>query len=122
VDATRGFSIATYHPKQSVNLLKSLSNNAALEASDAAEPLIIVPAHIGLGPEFLPGFTSAPRYQEKLAAGAEERVNTLKKGDPFPVYLPSFDGQTPALGMTVDDHANMLTNIAESLTKRVMAR
>jgi hypothetical protein len=114
VDATRGFSIATYHPKQPANLLKSLSNTASIEASDGAEPLIIIPAHIGLGPEFSPGFATAPRYQEKLGAGAEERVNTLKKSDPLPAFLPSFDGQTPALGIVADSHANTLTNLGES--------
>jgi hypothetical protein len=117
VDATRGFSIATYHPKKPANLLKSLSNNAVFDASDEAEPLIMVPAHIGLGPEFSPGFTSAPRYQEKLASGAEERVNTLKKSDPLPAFIPSFDGQTPALGMAAADNANTLTKLAESRAK-----
>jgi len=117
VDATRGFSIATYHPKQPANLLKSISNNVSLGASDEAEPLIIIPAHIGLGPEFSPGFTTAPRYQEKLAAGEEERVNTLKKSDPLPAFLPSFDGQTPALESAADPHANTLTKLAESPAK-----
>ena len=108
VDATRGFSIATYHPKSPASLLKPLSN-LAIAAPDDGEPLIIIPGHIGLGPEFSPGFTSAPRFQEKLGVVEEERVNTLKKSDPLPASVPSFDGQTPGLLVESELPSNTLT-------------
>ena len=114
VDATRGFSIATYHPRQAPNTLKNLSNFTTSMPDDDAAPLIIIPGHIGLGPEFSPGFTSPPRYQEKLGATEEDRVNTLKKSDPLPAIVPSFDGQTPALQGDADLSSNTLIKLAES--------
>jgi hypothetical protein len=95
VDANKFYSVATYHPKP---LIAPIAPDVS---RDEVEPFIIVPSHIGLGPEFSEGHVSAPRFQEKLGSKGEERVATLKKSDPWFVRMPSFDGQTPA---TMDDN------------------
>jgi hypothetical protein len=52
---------------------------------------------MGLGPEFTRDGSTALRYQEKLGALDEPRVNTLGKSDPLPAFVPGVDGQTPSL-------------------------
>jgi len=97
VDATKGFSIATYHPPALLTKHQKGGNQAALGEIGEDDPLIIIPAHMGLGPEFTRDGSTALRYQEKLGALDEPRVNTLGKSDPLPAFVPGVDGQTPSL-------------------------
>jgi len=92
VDATRGFSIASYHAPR-----PSVSNNAYSSMGSKDDLLIIIPNHIGLGPEFLPDSSTAPRYQAKLGVENEPRVNTRAKSDPFPAFVAGFGGETPVI-------------------------
>ena len=97
VDATKGFSIATYHPPILLAAPRDGGNQDALGVFSEDDPLIIIPAHMGLGPEFTRDGSTALRYQEKLGALDEPRVNTLGKSDPLPAFVPGVDGQTPSL-------------------------
>ena len=96
VDATKGFSIATYHPPMLLTKHQEGGNQAALGIIGDDDPLIIIPAHMGLGPEFTRDGSTALRYQEKLGAPDEPRVNTLGKSDPLPAFVHGVDGQTPS--------------------------
>ena len=90
VDATRGFSIATYRPPAS--RITSL-NPDQTETEDL--PLIIIPGQIGLGPEFSRDGSTSPRYQSKTGVISEPRVNTLGKGDPLPALVRGAGEETP---------------------------
>ncbi len=90
VDATRGFSIATYRPP--LPRITSL-NPDQTETEDV--PLIIIPGQIGLGPEFSRDGSTSPRYQAKTGVILEPRVNTLGKGDPLPALVRGAGEETP---------------------------
>ncbi len=91
VDATKGFSIAIYHAPVSVGAIHGAERSAVSDD----DPIIIIPGHIGLGPEFTRDGSTALRHQDKLGNSAGERVNTLAKSDPLPAFVPGLDGQTP---------------------------
>jgi hypothetical protein len=90
VDATRGFSIASYHAPR-----PALTNNTGISTDSVDDLLIIVPNHMGLGPEFLPDSSTSPRFQAKFGIEEEPKVNTRAKSDPFPAFVAGFGGETP---------------------------
>lgn len=97
VDATRGFSIATYHPPA----LRIMSLDPDQTGTEEA-PLIIIPGQIGLGPEFSQEGSTSPRYQAKTGVILEPRVNTLGKSDPLPVLVHGAGGETPGAAVLAD--------------------